>query len=414
MRKSWILAAATLLLVQGADAREHNGPPPACPQPKADCKPKCPPKPCKASKPCGPSLCNPPPCKPVCCPPVCFERSFPTSPCCTPSAYSEPANVTLDCGYDISFDASFIYWEAIQGGMELAVPAMYSSTVGSVRVNSDRHSALEQNSTYNPGFKVGAAWTGGKDNWSVSAEYTWLHGSTSTSRFAPASTSSTTPTGVWQPTSWMLPNNNTSGTIASYIQSDWNYRFDILDAQLARPFYSGARLTLEPFFGLRSAWFRQGLELRSTLATLSGVRGAQTATYDLHASAVGPRMGLNGNWLLGCGFRFMGDMAASLLFTGYDVHQVVGPSGTSGDPARAEIENFNALRPNLDLSLGIGWGSYFGCRRYYWDLAASYDFSVFWSQNMMRYLADMANNNIGASPADLYLHGLTIKTRFDF
>lgn len=431
-----MLAGATLLLLQGTDAREHWGPPSACPRPKADCAPKPSPPPCPKPcltldflKPCEP-VC-PPPCEPY-CPPVCFERGFPVSECCTPSAYSEPAAIQVRSASNLVVTVSFLYWEVLQGGMDLAVPGEGTITGNILSVVTPPalgFNVLHQTFNYEPGFKVGLGWTGAKDNWVLCSEYTRLHGSSSTSSTAPAPTVTSLngialpQRGIWFPSSWFPGILFTTNDQTTFIASKWTYGIDVLDGQISRPFYSGKRFTVEPFFGLRGAWIKQNLKMEAVFLAASAsnpVPGpARVAHYNSHASGVGPRLGMNGNWLFGYGLRCIGNAAASLLFTGYDVKQNVSSSDTSlggGDPfpISAKIDHFHVLRPNLDLSLGVGWGSYFRCRRMHWDLAATYDFSIFWDQNMIRYLADLTQLMGFASTGDLYLQGLTIKTQFDF
>lgn len=309
---------------------------------------------------------------------------------------------------------------------------------------------LVQEFEYKPGFQVGFGWTGALDNWVLYGEYTRLHGSTHTSEEAPdpgATSVNGLPLpqkGVWIPTSW-LPGvfvNN----ITPHISSKWTYKIDILDGQISRPFYSGTRFILEPFFGLRAAWISQKMRLRArnlsttvfvpifgdlTEETVAFPTTFRTAHYNSHSWGVGPRVGLDGEWHLGYGIRFIGDVSASLLFTQYDVTQnvespdvadpfvlpILGPLPINPLPLRLKLDDYNTLRPNLELSLGLGWGSYFRCRRYHWDLAATYDFSIFWEQNMMRYLADIMADftaHVDGAASNLFLHGLTIKTRFDF
>lgn len=66
------------------------------------------------------------------------------------------------------------------------------------------------------------------------------------------------------------------------------------------------------------------------------------------------------------------------------------------------------------MNLGIGWGSYLGCQDYHLDILATYDFQVFWNQNMMVQLADDVFIRTGHAAANLYLQGLTVRTQFDF
>lgn len=450
--KNLILAATTLLLMTSVEGREHWGPPSNCPQPKVDCcpKPKCPPpcapKPCEKPKPCKPACkpapckpaCKPEPCKPVCkpqcdpcCPPVCFERGHATSNCCIPSAYVEPANIDLRCGANVYFTASFIYWEVMQGGMDIAIPGQAVSAnplVGNQESVSGKH-ILYQDQDFKPGFQVGFGWSGGRDGWGLYGEYTWVRGETNTSATPPAPGVTQVggipvgQAGIWFPTSWfsgIYQNNNST----NFISSKWQYAMDIADLQMSRPSYIGTHLILEPLFGLRGLWIRQDMDLQANILpyTTGFFPPTRTAQYKSHSWAVGPRAGFNGKWMMGYGLRFIGDASASLLFTQYtEVSQDVQSSDPIDPlfslPINLKIENYNTLRPNLEFSLGLGWGSYFSCRRIHWDLAATYDFAVFWEQNMMRYLADMSADffaHPSTTPANLYIQGLTVKTELEF
>jgi hypothetical protein len=315
----------------------------------------------------------------------------------------------------------------MQSGMDLARPAQGTITAGvvdAVAPSAVGQQILTQKFQYKPGFQVGLGWMSPIDNWVFYAEYTWLHGTTHTSGTASAPGVATVggaalpQNGVWIPSSWFgdFANDN-----ATTISSKWRYKIDIVDAQVSRPFYSGTNFLVEPFFGLRGAWIRQHMNLTANeLQTLGNVAVAgpsRKADYNSRSSAVGPRVGMNGNWHFGWGLRFIGNAAASILFTGYDVKQnVQSPDalGVNRFPQSAKIKDLNSLRPNFDLSLGLGWGSYLFCRKFHADISATYDFSVFWEQNMMRYLADTTFAGTHASPANLYLQGLTIQTRFDF
>ncbi len=440
--KAFLLAAATLSLITNMEAREHWGPPSACPQPKADCCPK--PKPCAkpAPKPCAkpapksapqpsakpqaskPKAC-PPPCDP-CCPPVCFERGYPTE-CCIPAASVEPANIHLRCGLDIFGTLSFTYWQVMQGGMDLALPGQSSTItqpipIGQVTLPATGHHVLYQEQSFKPGFQIGFGWSGCKDGWTLYGEYSWVRGTTHTSADAPSpgvseiNGVSVGAFGVWVPTSWLPGVYNAN--ISTSISSKWKYGLDIADLQLSRPSYIGTRFVLEPLFGFRGLWIRQSLNIEAnTFASTDVSAGERTAHYKSHSWAVGPRAGFNGKWLLGYGLRFIGDSSLSLLYTQYDVSQEVGAPELGALPLHVKLDDYNALRPNLDLSLGFGWGSYLYCRRFHLDFALTYDFSVFWQQNMMRYLADLTADltaHPDGSPSSLYLQGLTLKAEFEF
>lgn len=408
--KHLLLTAATLLLMQGVNADEGEVAASPCLKTKpSSCSP------CVKKDPC----CDKP------CPPVCFEKGYPTTAACTPNAYNTPASI--DAGWDLFFTFNFTYWQAMQGGMDIALPAQATATapVTGFTQSALGNSVIVQDFEFKPGFQIGFGWNGAKDDWALYGEYTWMRGTTNTTATPPVPSASSAngvsigTTGVLMPTSWLsgLYTNNATTNITS----EWEYTFDILDFQLSRPFYSGARFTLEPFYGVRALWISQEMNLTATVLNVTGqtaTTSPRSASYDSDSWALGPRVGFNGNWHLGYGIRFIGDTSLSLLFTRYtEVSQNVGNPETALPPSVIEYDNFDGLRPNLDLSLGFGWGRYLDCRRFHIDLAATYDFSIFWEQNMMRSLADLTANTTGhpgAAAGNLYLQGLTIKTNFEF
>ncbi len=193
---------------------------------------------------------------------------------------------------------------------------------------------------------------------------------------------------------------------------------------MSRPFYSGKRLILEPYVGARAAWIRQSLSISyygpifdSATIAVSAFNTPWHSSTKSTSWGIGPKVGVNGNWHMGSGFRFIGNANGSILFTRYTKvrhsetrsNTVTQTNGTS-----YAWKKINCLRPNAGLDLGLGWGTYFGCWNYHFDFAATYEFNVFWNQNMMRNLVDLEHALTDAAPGNLYLHGLTAKVLFDF
>ncbi len=77
------------------------------------------------------------------------------------------------------------------------------------------------------------------------------------------------------------------------------------------------------------------------------------------------------------------------------------------------MSDYNTVRPVLDANLGIGWGMDFH-GKYRLNLIASYDFSYFWGQNMMRNMMDEFSYGSASGDNDLYFQGLAITAGFHF
>lgn len=370
--------------------------------PQGDCKPR-------ALAPSAPKPCPPKPCKP--CPPVCFERGYPDTKCCIPSAYNEPANFELSpCPWNFWLDASFTYWTAYEEGLDLAhTTATYASSATTQVVDF-----LFQHTKWEPGFKVGLGVDFGHDHWSGFAEYTWFRSRTSTSVGLPtAPTGATVP--LWVVENWAL---DSGGTNVSAIASTWRLRMDLLDVGLTRPYYQGTHLIVAPFAGVRGTWIRQNLKIHPTPFSSDSVLNANAFLHNKSSAwAVGPRGGLQGKWHLGWGFRIEGDMAGSIAFTRYTkvaARADIMNYSTPQHPTTTKYTDYNTIRFNNDMSVGLGWGDYFDCRNYHFDLLATYDFQIFWNQNMMRPLVDNQADDVSFSAHNLYLQGLTVRAEFDF
>ncbi|MBX7066343.1 MAG: hypothetical protein K1X28_03850 [Parachlamydiales bacterium] len=391
------VASICLLCVHVVYAQNSSG----------SCAPACPPKECP--KPCPPKPCPPKPCKP--CPPVCFERGYPDTNCCIKSAYNEPADYELSpCPWNFWVDASFTYWTAYEEGLTLA-RSNATYTAAPVETASVR-TALFQDTKWEPGFKIGLGADLGHDHWSAFAEYTWFRSRTTTSAAAPEGPAGTTDP-VWDINNWELDNFFN----ASHITSVWRLRMDLLDVGVTRPYYQGTHLIVAPFGGIRAEWIRQNLRIHPTpFDPLFAVNTNAVFHNQSYAWGVGPRGGFQGKWHLGWGFRIEGDMAGSIVFTRYTkVTDRADPVDDGLDrPNIAHYGDYNTVRFNNEMNIGLGWGDYFDCRNYHFDLLVTYDFQIFWNQNMMRMLVDEFDESPSASAHNLYLQGVTVKAQFDF
>ena len=356
-------------------------------------------------------------------------------------AYNAPAAVNLNCTkvkvrpsiVTTFVDASFTYWYAGEEGMKIASTGVFDTGSGDTFF-AQNTAALDQSFDYKPGFKVGVGLIGDSE-WVGRADYTWFRGANKTNGFSvsdsllTAGTSTAlTGTEVWVVDDWFLqgtlPGQALSG---SAVSSKWSLSMDLVDATAGRPFYQGQSIIVSPYAGLRAAFIRQSMDVQLTVSSLlyngttlpASSSPAQPigSRNNSNSWALGPRFGCDGQWLLPMGFRLEGDLAASLLYTRYtSIEHREDPASTSfnAGPYVTSLKNVSFLRPELDVSLGFGWETYLYNRRYCLDFSASYDFMIFWSQNVIRTLLDDTLTGTGAAAADLYLHGMTLSGAFHF
>jgi hypothetical protein len=292
-------------------------------------------KPCEQPKPCAKPACPCPEPKPILHP-----------------EYNAPARFETRCGWDFYADASFIYWQPIQENMELGIANTNILNPGTVGITGN---VIEMDFSYKPGFKVGVGMYFDHDDWDAHAEYTWFHGSHSTSSNAPIAGDIYTIDAA--------PGVTSSNNAYNSGKEHWNLKMDLLDVTLGRWGYTGTKLTMRPFFGARAAWIRQKKTetFVSTGTTSTGVAigtGADTVviTGKSQSWAIGPTAGLNTNWTIGEGFRLFGDGSADILYTRYTslaFHQTSTSLPAAATPANMQVKQKKSRLPPSTYELGL-------------------------------------------------------------
>ena len=132
---------------------------------------------------------------------------------------------------------------------------------------------------------------------------------------------------------------------------------------------------------------------------------------------IGPRAGLGTDWLVSCDFRIFGNVAGSLTYQNFEVKGIqVTPIQEGVTRKRLVVQNndFSQITPNVEFSLGLGYGTYFCNYQWYFDLTVGYDFNYYWNQDWLRYNADSYHLSLDADAGNLMMHGLNVTARLDF
>lgn len=338
-----------------------------------------------------------------------YQGDTPLVSSCAPS-YNLPATVAMPCQWGGFFDASYLYWYAGEGGLDVATQGVLVG--GTVLPPNTSSNILYPKFEYSSGFKVGVGGMPGVDDWVLRADYTYVRQKVNTSF---AAQSQPNGTGVLFLTSWFVQSSSTQQPLAaSSASSQWRLGIDWLDATMSRPHYMGRNWTVTPFGGLRSSWIRQSYHI--TLNSILNAAGPSQMVSTNRSSGwgIGPRGGVEWHWLAGSQFRFQGAFGASLLYTKYTTlsHSETALTART-DPASYSMSNPTFLQPMAESNLGIGWSGYWSNKARF-DLSATYDFNMLWSQNMLRTLNDNFIQGVNPASNNLFLHGVTVNARVDF
>ncbi|MDE3055717.1 MAG: hypothetical protein KGI80_03365 [Verrucomicrobiota bacterium] len=345
-----------------------------------------------------------------------FHQGDEALPTCIPEGYSPSAITKLkrdDAASDVFFDFSFLYYYASLDGLSLANNRV--ALPGGTTVSPPAYGqVISQSFGYSPAFKVGLGAV--FEEWEVSGQYIWIRQTQNMHKNAPplevgAESGSVS---VWDAENWFYPPLLLGKFYGNRISSEWQLGMDIGDLTASSPYYQGRKSIILPFFGLRTAWIRNSLDIHMPLPLLTG-NPLGVSKNQSHAWLLGPRFGGEFHCLLGAGTRIQGTIAAAALYTAFTLvehYEYV----TNYSPAIREKfpSTISTLTPELELSLGTGWGMYLGGEAYHLDVSANYDFLVFWNQNVMRQLLDAAFSSTGSSSGNLYLQGLNIMAKVDF
>lgn len=322
--------------------------------------------------------------------------------------YNAPARHDVNGAWDFFIMADFIYWQPRQDNMAIAIDLPNAAGVNAA-VDFNQ-TVIYEKFSWKPGFKVGVGMNFGHDNWGGLVEYTWFHNTHSTSSFA----SNPAGGGVLL-MQWLSPTQSTDPGVPISFSSKWKLGMDLLDFLLQRTHYVGTKLSARVFFGGRATWIDQKFNMTTTLDQANEIGITSFNVRRLSDSwALGPRFGMDLNWMLGWGFSLFSKMAGDISYTKYtkirfnqDELNNAGQPGSSGSWKVAQ------LRPHAEAGFGLGWESYFWDNGFHIQFIATYDFNVWWNQNMMRALC----GNLylfGEGHGNLYTHGLDLKVKFDF
>lgn len=321
-----------------------------------------------------------------------------------PAGYNASASYDSSnrCGVDIN--ANYIYWNWEQPDFKKGELVLTSATASGSQIGQYIDPG------YASGFQVGLKVDmPSVDHWNLSSQYTWYQNSGNLEV-------TTDPDHVLRIRSHITDSLVYGSGTAHY---NINMHFNNLDLLLQRPFYLGTRLFANIAVGLDSYWITQELNTSATGFTGSSpssvtVGASQTVKLNTKAWSLGPKFGLNTNWMLGCGISALANISSSLVYTRYyDMSinsSVTYSSSTVSNVIDSDPNNLNTLRPVTQMFLGLGWNRGFGDDNYRFGLSAGWDFKLLWNYSMIDFTT--TNGNSGSD--NLSLNGLNIQASFDF
>jgi len=317
-----------------------------------------------------------------------------------PKAYNAPGRIDVCGGWDTYVTGSFIYWQMLGDYTQIGILVEDGSAVPSV-INK-----LDFDYKYKPGFKVGIGQHFDHDDWDLYGNYTRLVSNISFAHtFAPAEV-------LYSLAAALSPiGPAVLGSVAESFNTSWKRTLNQVDFEIARHYYMGTKVILRPYLGASAHWLKQNFDF---YAIPPGASWGITTQYRSRSWAVGPRLGVNLQLLLGNGFKLFGNSAMTLSYaqtkTAGDFTDFL--TGTNNH-FRLEQDKDATVRFAPEALVGFAWATYFYNNRSHFDLSLGYEFHYYSHTNyFFEYLLEVGLPP--TKPGDLYVHGLTVTARFDF
>jgi hypothetical protein len=301
--------------------------------------------------------------------------------------------------------AEWLFWRAEEDDVSLALKNSFT-TVG------NHGQIVRMNYEWDSGFRLGAGWNTPYDAWDFAINYTWYL-NTSKLRINPLGTNSTF---LGLDAFWM-PNLGGTNRVNS-LTARWDCKMQIGDAEVARDYFVGDKLSFRPYLGARFAEINRELTVNYGPQNSAGSPNLNTpgSVYtENNFWGIGPRFGVGGDWRLKHHFYLFGNVGTSLLYGHangrYRVNQTF-----LGETVRIVDPTFWKPLSNIETKIGFGWGSCINCNR----LLLS--FQVAWEASQWFKVPAFGTNNqtdavsIGAtnSNRNLGTQGLTVSAYLGF
>jgi hypothetical protein len=278
---------------------------------------------------------------------------------------------------------------------------------------------------WNTGFRLTAGYNLAHDMWDILFDWTHFNAKASLNEEADPDVA---PVQTLYPL-WSAYNQNAATISAPTIlevDAKWKLHLNMIDGEIGRRFFAGKWLSVRPNIGLRAAWVRQTFDIDYYGGTFS-TAGIEDIDMKNNFWGIGPRIGINTQWALGCGFSLYGDGALSLLYGRFKISQeeFIGPEELVNPASNTVIniqDNYHVTKAVTDMTLGVRWETGFRDSGCHFTLSAGWENHIFFNQNQLKRFWTIDNATATGTGwtqftndnGDLTTQGFTLSARFDF
>ena len=244
--------------------------------------------------------------------------------------------------------AGLLYWRPFVGGIDECGSGNVSESIASDGRVISRFNGRARNPDFDwdPGFRIGAGYEFACSNWDVAVFYTYFRSRSHDSN-SPDSDSSSSD-------SYRFDNREN--------RLRWNINFDLIDVVAGYEADVGSCFMFRPFIGLRGARIDQKVHrghFQSSDGYFSRSRDHFGGRNHEKFSGLGPLLGIEADWNIGCGFQLYANASTSWLYGKFHVRLNEVDNFEYLDNFCHISKNLDANLANFDAGLGVRWETCF-------------------------------------------------------
>lgn len=310
--------------------------------------------------------------------------------------YNAPARSEVIEGYNLFFTGDLLYWRAEENGLTYAFKV---KDPAEVPVNVHLH-LKDPHSRWEPGYRVGFGVNIPHDHWDL--YFVWTH----LNSRAHGHTRAKSDEGIFPV--WAIPFGPLGISYVKAARAHWKLYLNVVDAELGKEYYVGSKLSLRPHLDLRTVFIDQHYDISYFKGPLD-----DHIEMKLNYWGIGPRVGLDMQWWLVCGFSLMGNADISLVYGNDSLHQKEKLKDMPGPIVLRD--HLHITRAITDLGIYLGWDQMLDHDKYHIGFKAGWEQHIFFEQNQfIRFLDPVFEGSLVSNQGDLCMQGWTISGRVDF
>lgn len=294
----------------------------------------------------------------------------------------EPTCCEPTCGTGF-ISAGLLYWSASQGGLDYCYPVENNDYLCSYDeiVSKFKGKSEDPHFKWDAGFRLGTGYEFAS-GWDVGVFWTHFH-------------------------------THTTKNNGRHLQVGWKLEFDVVDVLVGNSFNAGSCFTVRPFGGLRGAKIKEHVHKNlkcfdESCSNSYSIDGYSFSGNSNNGSTIGsahgknkllglgPLLGVEADWNLGCGFSLYANTSFAILYGNFHVSFDETEDFLDARNVRSTKSRLHACQAVFDIGCGIRWQTRCFCNNLAW-IQLGLEHHRYFNQNRLGNYGDLCLDGLNLS-----------------